>query len=78
MSALLEAATARHGVTLSAWEAELRAVVQARMERAVLALSEAAPSMLDDAGDKHHRLEVEIVLPAGDRLRFTASLELVE
>jgi hypothetical protein len=78
MSALLDAAQARHGTTLSAWEVALRAHVQALIEAAVLPLSEAVPDMLDEGGDLYREVRLELPLPAGERLRLVASVEVVE
>lgn len=77
-AALHDAATARHGTTLAAWEEALRALVQQQMELAVYPLSQAMPGMLDDVGPKFSVVEVTLPLPAGERVRFYATLELVE
>jgi hypothetical protein len=78
MSALQEAATARHGVTLAAWEEALRAHVQALLVTQMLRLSEGIPDMLADDGGKYHRIDVPLLLPAGERLRLVASIEVME
>lgn len=78
MSALLGAAQARHGATLSAWEAALSAHVQALIEAAVLPLSEGVPAMLGEGGDLYRVVKAELALPAGERLRLVASVEVVE
>lgn len=76
--AILDARHARHGTTLSAWEEAIRAGVQSQLELAVMRLSQDAPALLDDAGPKCVRIEVELPLPEGERLCFRGELELVE
>lgn len=68
----------RLGVPLSVWEEQLRAHVQQQMELAVHRLSQAAPDMLDEHGLRFVSVDVTLPLPAGERVRFFASLELVE
>lgn len=68
----------RLGVPLSVWEEQLRAHVQQQMELAVHRLSQAAPDMLDEHGARFVSVDVTLPLPAGERVRFKASLELVE
>jgi hypothetical protein len=77
-TALQDAATAHHGTTLAAWEEALRAAVQSLLELAVLRLSQSAPDLLSDTGAKFVCLDLVLPLPAGERMRFRASLELVE
>ena len=66
------------GVGLSAWEEAIRAHLQQQMERAVLRLSQAGPAMLGEGGPKFAVVDTILPLPAGDRVRFVASVELVE
>lgn len=68
----------RLGTPLSVWEEQLRAHVQQQLELAVHRLSQAAPEMLDEAGPRFVTVDVTLPLPAGERVRFVASLELVE
>lgn len=68
----------RLGVPVSAWEEQIRAHVQQQLELAVYRLSQAAPDMLDENGARFVAVDVTLPLPAGERVRFVASLELVE
>ncbi|MBX9700976.1 MAG: hypothetical protein K2X74_16180 [Acetobacteraceae bacterium] len=77
-SALEAANSGPFGASLTAWEEALRAHVQQQMELAVLRLSQGAAAMLDPAGAKFAEVDVTLPLPAGERFRFRASLELVE
>lgn len=70
--------TAPYGVSQAAWEDAIRAHLQQQMELAVLRLSQGGPTMLTEDGPKYHDVDITLPLPAGERLRFRASLELVE
>jgi hypothetical protein len=72
------AARGPFGADLAAWEDAIRAHLQQQMELAVLRLSQGGPTMLTEDGPKWHDVDVTLPLPAGERLRFRASLELVE
>lgn len=70
--------TAPYGVSQARWEDALRTHMQQQMELAVHRLSQATPAMLTEEGPKFEGLDLVIPLPCGDRIRFVASLELVE
>lgn len=72
------AARGPFGASLTAWEDAIRAHIQQQMELAVLRLSQGVPTMLTEGGPKYHDVDLVLPLPAGERLRFRASLELVE
>ena len=79
IEAAFEAATRNPaGAGLAAWEDAIRAHMQQQMELAVLRLSQGVPTMLTEDGPKWHDVDITLPLPAGERLRFRASLELVE
>ena len=78
MSAWEKARLAPHGAPASQFDDALRARVQTALEEAMLGLSREAPNMLADDGGKYRRIQVEITLPFGERLRLDASIEVVE
>jgi hypothetical protein len=69
---------APHGAPLEWWEDAIRARVRAEIEAAISPLADAAPGMLEEGADLYRFVTAEIVLPAGERLRLTASIEVIE
>lgn len=76
MTVFEQAMLAREGVREADWEAALRDLVQDQLALAVLRLSHAVPAMLGD-GPPHVAMDLVLPLPAGERLRFMASLRLL-
>lgn len=72
------AARGPFGANLAAWEDAIRAHLQQQMELAVLRLSQGGPTMLTEDGPKWHDVDITLPMPGGERMRFRASLELVE
>ena len=73
-----QAARGPFGASLAAWEDAIRAHLQQQMELAVLRLSQSGPDLLSDTGAKFVSVDLALPMPAGERVRFRASLELVE
>lgn len=63
----------RHGMTLTEWEAAMREHVQSQLSMALLRLSHAAPGLIDTVGSVE-AVDLPLPMPAGEVLRFTATL----
>ncbi len=72
------AARGPFGASQAAWEDAIRAHLQQQIELASLRLSQSGPDLLSEHGAKFVSVDLVLPLPAGERVRFRASLELVE